>query len=128
MTLLDELIALEVALHHSGVRSSRERLEALLHPAFHEVGRSGRTYGRETCITFLLSEKLPLNTVSDRFVAEPLQTGLALLTYRSAQRAEGGGWHTHTLRMSLWQHTEAGWQLRFHQGTPAAEPWELAAA
>jgi hypothetical protein len=124
MTLLDELRAREVALHHSGVRSSRERLEALLHPAFHEVGRSGRTYDRDTCITFLLSEKLPLNTVSDRFAAEPLQAGLALLTYRSAQRAENGGWHMHTLRMSLWQQTEAGWQLRYHQGTPAAEPWE----
>ena len=40
--LLTHLQTLEVELHHPGVRTSRARLEALLHPDFHEVGRSGR--------------------------------------------------------------------------------------
>ena len=43
-----DLQALEAELHHPGVRCSRERLEQSLHPDFHEVGRSGRQYSRET--------------------------------------------------------------------------------
>ena len=47
-SLLFQLQALEVELHHPGVRCDRDWLEALLHPEFHEVGRSGCTYSRET--------------------------------------------------------------------------------
>jgi hypothetical protein len=121
--LLSTLQALEVELHHPGVRSSRDRLEFLLHPDFHEVGRSGRTYSRDTVIQFLVSQEQHAKVLSDRFlVAEP-GSEIALLTYRSAQLRQDGGLSDHTLRSSLWSRSRVGWQLRFHQGTPAAEPW-----
>ncbi len=121
--LFSTLSALEAELHHSGTRCSALRLTELLHPAFHEVGRSGRTYDRDTCIRFLTSEVVPLNAVSTAYAVDSLTSDVALLTYRSAQRGPDGSLHTYTLRSSVWQHTAAGWQLRYHQGTPAAEPW-----
>ena len=120
-TLLPILEALEVRLHHPGVRCSRDHLEQLLHPDFHEVGRSGREYTRETVVRFLSSLDEHPQVVSERFVVTELSPGLALLTYRSATVRPAGGLSNHTLRSSLWLHTAVGWQLRFHQGTPAAE-------
>ena len=119
--LLDTLTALEVELHHPGVRCSQQRLSELLHPEFHEVGRSGRAYDRATCIGFLISEAASQNVESGAFALSSLGDGLALLTYRSAQRRPDGALHLHTLRSSLWQCTNSAWQLRYHQGTPAAE-------
>lgn len=51
--LLLLLQGLEVELHHPGTRCSPSRLDALLHPQFHEIGRSGRAYDRETVLGFL---------------------------------------------------------------------------
>lgn len=48
--LLLLLQGLEVELHHPGTRCSPARLDALLHPQFHEIGRSGRAYDRETVL------------------------------------------------------------------------------
>jgi hypothetical protein len=125
--LLAKLSALEVELHHPGARCSAQRLSELLHPDFHEVGRSGRRYDRAACIRFLTEESAPLKVEPGAFAVEVLgdgpQAGLALLTYRSAQRGTDGALHLHTLRSSLWQLTAVGWQLRYHQGTPAAEAW-----
>lgn len=121
--LLDMLQALEVELHHPGVRCSRARLESLLHPDFHEVGRSGRTYSRDTVIHVLVSQEQHASTQSDQFLVAELGSEMALLTYRSAHLQEDGSLTNHALRASIWSCSDAGWQLRFHQGTPAAEPW-----
>lgn len=121
--LLDILQALEVKLHHPGVRCSRDRLELLLHPDFHEIGRSGRTYCRDTVIHRLVSQEQHARVQSERFVVAELGSGMALLNYRSAHLLQDGSLTDHALRSSLWSRSEVGWQLRFHQGTPAAEPW-----
>ena len=111
-SLLDTLRALEVELHHPGVRCSADRLAQLLHPDFHEVGRSGRQYDHE-----------PPKVVPDEVRIAPLAPDAALLTYRSAHRQEDGALVHHTLRSSLWLKTAQGWQMRYHQGTPAAQVW-----
>lgn len=121
--LLELIQALEVELHHPGVRCSRERLEQLLHPDFHEVGRSGRAYDRDTVVAYLAAQPAHLPVVSDAFVLSELGPGVALLSYRSAQVEAGRGLVGHTLRSSVWVETEAGWQLRHHQGTAAALAW-----
>lgn len=125
LSILEELQALEVELHHPGVRCSRERLEELLHSEFHEVGRSGRSYNRETIVNFLAAQVSPPGVVSDVFSVSELGRGVALLTYRSAHLEEGNVLVNHTLRSSIWLKTDAGWQLRYHQGTAAAaaETW-----
>jgi len=121
--LLQELQALEVELHHPGVRCSRERLEQLLHPQFHEVGRSGRAYSRETIVDFLAAQESQPVVLSEAFSVSELGPGVALLNYRSAQVEQGKSLVNHTLRSSVWIKTNAGWQLRYHQGTAAAESW-----
>jgi len=122
-SLLNELQALEVELHHPGVRCSRSRLEQLLHPDFHEVGRSGRPYDRETVVRYLAAlEEQPV-VASDGFALVELGPKVALLTYRSAQVEPGRGLVNHTLRSSVWVQSSLGWQLRYHQGTPAAQVW-----
>lgn len=123
-TLLPTLQALETELHHPGVPCTRQRLDHLLHPDFNEVGRSGAAYSRETVLGYLAGVTTPPAVVSDGFDVAELVPGVAVLTYRSV--ALGG--HPsepalYTLRASVWQRTAVGWQLRYHQGTPAAQPW-----
>jgi hypothetical protein len=122
-SLLQELQALEVELHHPGTRCSRERLEQLLHRDFNEVGRSGRQYSRETVVRFLESLESQPAVVSDSFAVVELGPNIALLTYRSAHVEAGRTLVNHTLRSSVWLNAAGIWQLRYHQGTPAAEPW-----
>jgi hypothetical protein len=120
-SLLQELQALEVELHHPGARCSRERLEQLLHPAFHEVGRSGRRYSRDTVVSHLSSQSSHPKVVSDGFALAELGAEFALLTYRSSHEEPGGGLISHSLRSSIWTKSRSGWQLLYHQGTPAAQ-------
>ena len=122
-SLLRELQALEIELHHPGVRRSRARLWILLHPDFHEVGRSGRSYNRETVVNFLEALESQPVVESEAFSVSELSSGVALLTYRSTQIEQGESLVNHTLRSSVWLKTETGWQLRYHQGTAAAETW-----
>ncbi|MDN3921372.1 nuclear transport factor 2 family protein [Roseateles violae] len=121
--LLQELQALEVELHHPGVRCSAERLEQLLHPDFHEVGRSGRRYERTTIVRFLAAQTAHPEVEPGEFAVALLGGSCALLTYRSAHRQADGSLGHHTHRASIWIRGSAGWQLRYHQGTPAAEAW-----
>ncbi len=77
--LLQELQSLEGELHHPGVRCSRERLEQLLHPEFHEVGRSGRSYSRETIVNFLAEQDSQPVIASEEFSVSELGHEVALL-------------------------------------------------
>lgn len=125
--LLDELRRLECELHHPGVRLDEARLQLLLHRDFHEVGRSGRAYDRPTVLRFLAeqgaSAEGPPDVVPDGFAVRELGPAAALLTYRAAHRLADGTLTRHTLRSSVWLHEAAGWQLYYHQGTPADVPW-----
>lgn len=122
-SLLSELQALEVELHHPGVRCDSDRLRQLLHMEFHEVGRSGRKYDLATVVSHLSGQEDPPAVVSSKFFVCLLASDVALLTYRSAHRKEDGNLANHTLRSSVWGRVGSLWQLRYHQGTPASESW-----
>lgn len=121
--LLPLLQALEVELHHPGARSSRARLEALLHPDFDEVGRSGRRYDRQTIVDFLAAQVTHAQVEPLDFRLALLAPEVALLTYRSAHRQADGSLALHTHRSSIWVAQGGAWRLRYHQGTPAAQAW-----
>ncbi|MCE4553433.1 DUF4440 domain-containing protein [Roseateles cellulosilyticus] len=125
--LLTDLQRLESQLHHPGVRLDESRLQALLHAAFHEVGRSGSRYDRAGIVRFLAEQgrnvAYPEDVVADQFAVQALGPAAALLTYRTAHRQPDGTLARHTLRSSLWVNDGAGWQLLYHQGTPAGAPW-----
>jgi hypothetical protein len=59
-------------LHHPGVRCSRDQLAQLLHRDFHEVGRSGRAYNRETVINFLAAQASQPVVASEAFSVSEL--------------------------------------------------------
>ncbi len=120
--LLEELRALETEMHVTETRRNRHRMEALLHPEFVEFGRSGTRYSRADILNeFGPNSGLPA-IHSENFNVTVLAEGVALLTYLSAHVDARGKLHKCTLRSSVWVRTDAGWQMRFHQGTPAECP------
>jgi len=122
-TLVQTLSRLEAALHLPEVRGDESRVNALLHPDFEEVGRSGRRWSREAILSMLLSESEVVEVAADNYTAVELQPGVVLLTYRTANRQADGALTRHTLRSSVWLSVSGGWQMRYHQGTAAAEAW-----
>jgi hypothetical protein len=119
--LLDELRVLETELHSNDTRSNRERMERLLHPDFMEFGRSGVLYTRADVLNEFAARGSALPPIhSEQFRLAILADGVALLTYLSAHVNSDGTLHRRTWRSSIWVHTENGWQMCFHQGTPAA--------
>lgn len=122
VNLLNVLQALEQELHHPGKPCSLARLNQLLHPEFHEIGRSGRAYDRVTVINFLLSQTTSPSVISDQFAVQLLAPQVALLMFRSANQLASGQ-REFAYRSSVWIKSHEHWQLFYHQGTPAAEGW-----
>ncbi len=116
--LLQHLRQLEISLHQPEVRRDRTRLHELLHESFAEFGRSGRSYRRSDIPELLSHEVTPGPIWSQDFALAEIAEGIVLLTYKSANIDSNRELCCHTLRSSLWQRTERGWQMRFHQGTP----------
>jgi hypothetical protein len=116
--LLAELRALESELHHPGAACTRERLEQLLHPDFHEVARSGRRYTRQIVIDYLVARTRIPPVATNAHRLQMLAPDWALLSYRSEEIANDGTRLNAALRASLWTRTPAGWQLFYHHGTP----------
>lgn len=116
----------EVELHQPAVRSNKESLGSLLHESFVECGRSGRVYTRDSIMRELAEEAPDYTVWSQDYSATELSDGVVLLTYRSAHISPSGTLSRHSFRSSVWQLTEQGWKLRFHQGTPT-EAFEQAA-
>lgn len=121
--LVNTLAEPEAELHSTAIRGSAPRVNALLHADFEEVGRSGRYWSREAIVEMLLGDAVPVEIAADKYVATQLQPGIALLTYRAAHRQADGSLARQTLRSSLWIRVGDQWQMRYHQGTAAAEIW-----
>lgn len=117
--LLSTLGALELALHHPGSALHRDALDALLHPDFHEVGKSGQAYSRAQVLDFLSQHPGPKPTEAHDLQVSLLTPDCALLTYRSVHL--DAQMPVQVLRSSLWQVHEGRWRLRYHQGTLARQ-------
>jgi hypothetical protein len=118
--LLERLRILETELHRLETRRNTPRLEQLLHPDFVELARSGMRYSRAEVLAEFCCTNATLEPVrSEQFELVNIGAGAALLTYISAHENSAGELYRRTLRSSLWVETGVGWQLRFHQGTPA---------
>jgi hypothetical protein len=108
---------LEVSLHQPELRSDRDQVDRLLHESFFEFGRSGQMYTKAEILEVLSAESSEEAIYSGDYSLTMIEDGVALLTYKSAQINANGELSRYTLRSSLWQYTEPGWQMRFHQGT-----------
>jgi hypothetical protein len=115
--LLEHLRGLELTVQRLDVRRDRARLDELLHESFVEFGRSGRRYNKADTLEQLPQNPAPEAMWSQDFELIEIAGDAALLIYRSANIDADGRLFRHSNRSSLWQRTERGWQMRFHQGT-----------
>lgn len=105
-----EVVERELALLDPAVRRDPERVGALLHTDFVEFGASGRVWDR-TSITAVTSGTVERIAATD-FRTIRLGPDAVLVTFRSDDHGR------RALRSSVWvRDPEAGWLLRFHQGT-----------
>jgi hypothetical protein len=118
--LFEQLRVLEMELHLLETRRNVTRLDQLLHPDFVEFARSGRQYSRIEVLEEFSASSATMEPVhAESFELVELCDGSALFTYWSAHKRADGVLYRRTLRSSLWVATDAGWRMRFHQGTPA---------
>jgi hypothetical protein len=117
---LEEIIALETALHKKELRRDSSRLQQLMGDQFKEFGRSGRSYDKASIMAQLLSEPdFEGEIVSWGFEGTALAPDVTMLNYRSAFRDADGVDSNFAWRSSIWKRGDAGaWQMQFHQGTP----------
>jgi hypothetical protein len=115
----DTLERLEEELWREEMRFDRRRMMEVLSPDFFEFGRSGRTYTRDDSLSV---PRQPIQAVFplSEFRARLLHPDVAQVTYNSVVTYDGVVQHAR--RSSIWSRTPSGWVLRFHQGTPFAEP------
>jgi hypothetical protein len=110
-----ELIRLEEDMWREETRHDTQFMQQHLASDFFEFGRSGRIYTREQSLTVPrqpIDAVLPLPNLTIRLLNE----NTVQITYNSAVTYDGIV--EHGRRSSIWSRTEAGWVMRFHQGTP----------
>jgi hypothetical protein len=93
-------------------------MDAVMHPAAFEFGRSGRTYDREAILD---AAPVPFGVVLPLrdFVVHPLAPGAALTTYVSTATYEEVEVSN---RSTIWLLDGEAWRWVFHQGTPRHPP------
>lgn len=114
---MEDLVRLEKELHDPSVRKDTKRLGQLLHDSFTEIGRSGILLDRDQTVSALSSESIHAVWSQD-YAAQTIDDELVLLTYRSARIEPNQTLSRYSRRASLWQRTDRGWKMRYHQGTP----------
>ena len=117
----DWLRELEESLLRPETRRDVEVLSRLLADDFREVGASGHVYDKAAILSTLPSEPALQSYVMSDFIATELDIHLAMLNYKLETRNSGQDAPRRTLRTSTWRSTEDGWQMFFHQATPAAD-------
>ena len=123
LSLEQHIRQLEEALLSPEVRSSLERMEAVLAEDFLEIGLSGRIYDKKQALQALLSEPEVHYEVMD-FTMRPLAGEVLLVTYRTIRQEAPEDPQVHSLRSSIWKRIDDRWQMLFHQGTFAKGPTE----
>lgn len=113
-SVLDELRRREPVFHRRELGTTRADFDAQTAPDFWEIGASGRRYNREFVWATLekrYAAEADDDWATDDFHCREAGPGAYLLTYtlRQGDRV--------TRRLSVWQRTESGWQIVFHQGT-----------
>lgn len=109
-----KLRELEESLWRSETRFDQDYMNRIMAPDFGEFGRSGRIYQRAEILGMpyqKIDAKLPLENFNVRLI----DTNVALVTCISQVQYDE---LQISNRSSIWSRTSAGWQIRFHQGTP----------
>ena len=112
--VLNELVIREPIFHRPEWGTTRADFENMTSPDFWEVGASGRRYSRDYVLSELEKRCEGKNAEvweAKDFHCRRLAEDVYLLTYTLLQRERK------TRRSTIWQHTQTGWKIVFHQGT-----------
>jgi hypothetical protein len=115
LDILEELKAREPIFHRPEFGTTRADFDSMMHPGFWEIGASGRRYSREYVLAELEKRhQYPHEDVWETSESQcrQLASDVYLLTYTLIQNKI-----RKTRRSTLWQRTEVGWKIMFHQGT-----------
>ncbi len=112
--ILSDLVEQEHALMDPAVRADPERVIALLHEDFEEVGASGRHWHRDAIVDHLAKDP-GVGSETSQVDAKFVSHDAVLITYAARYLDES---HAVSRRSSLWIHEHGKWALRYHQGTP----------
>jgi hypothetical protein len=120
LSILEELKAREPIFHRPEFGTTRADFERMMHVDFWEIGASGRRYSREYVLAEL-ERRRRQNPGEDPWETSGFQCGklapeVYLLAYTLIQHKI-----RKTRRSTIWQHTEVGWKIMFHQGTMVEE-------
>jgi ribonuclease HI len=115
-TAILTLQALEESMWRTETRFDSAYMNAVLHPDFAEVGRSGRVFTRDEVLAM---PEVPISVEIPRatFSAAEIVDGVALVSYETVPV---DSMHGAAFRSSVWLLVDSRWLLRYHQGTPAA--------
>lgn len=117
MEKLEEIIySLELSLLNSEVRTSVEKLNALIADDFIEYGSSGLIYDKENILERLPNGLSPSYNLYD-FQYINLSENIIQTRFKT-NRINLDNTVTMSLRSSLWRKSGNDWQIFFHQGTP----------
>ena len=120
VSVLDELVSREPIFHRPEFGTTRADFESMTLPDFWEVGASGRRYSREYALDLLEQryQHPPADVwAASDFHCQRLAENVYLLTYTLLQNNE-----RKTRRSTIWQRTQTGWKIVFHQGTIVQNP------
>ena len=122
-----KLVELERSLHTLSVRKSKQKLAALLHPQFKEIGYSGKVFNYQQILTELAGEAaIKYRIRSTQFELTPLADDTCLISYLTAREHFDGQWSRYARRTSIWMMDNKDWALVFHQATPvSSDVWAL---
>lgn len=117
LPILRELLPLEPIFHTHDFGLIRVDFEKRMSPDYWEVGASGRRYSREFILDFL-ARNPPVDAASAGWrssdhALRQLGPNTYLLTYTLLQGERL------TRRSTVWQKTNEGWRILYHQGTIA---------
>lgn len=113
--ILDELKRREPIFHRPEFGTTQTDFENMMHADFWEIGASGRRYSRDYVLAELeRRHQHPTEDIWETtgFHCRMLAPDVYLLTYMLIQDKI-----RKTRRATLWQRTEVGWKIMFHQGT-----------
>ncbi|MGC4174912.1 DUF4440 domain-containing protein [Demequina sp.] len=110
------LQALEESVWRDETRFDHAYMNAVLHPEFTEVGRSGRVFTRDEVLE-MPAVSIDVDIPRATFSVQELVADAALVSYETVPRESR---HGAAHRASVWVCVEGTWRLRYHQGTPAA--------
>jgi hypothetical protein len=117
--VIEELSKREPIFHRPEFGTTRADFENMMVDDYWEVGASGRCYSRSFVLEELARRQLaPQADIWETmdFRCRKLAPDVYLLTYTLLQD------HTRrTRRSTIWQRTDAGWKILYHQGTIVQE-------